>query len=84
MSAAQKALAALFMVDGKAMDEEAAMRLARYSLNEHAHELAEKIQADMEEIRAADWGKSSRSKRPYLQGMERAKKAIDPQKEGQC
>lgn len=48
-----------------------------------AHELAEKIQADMEEIRAMDWGKSSRSKRPYLQGMERAKKAIEPQKEGQ-
>ena len=56
---------------------------ATRQVDNFAHELAEKIQADMEEIRAADWGKSSRSKRPYLQGMERAKKAIDPQKEGQ-
>jgi hypothetical protein len=42
-----------------------------------------KIQADMERVREDDWGKGSRSKRPYLQGMERAKKLIDPQKEGQ-
>lgn len=42
----------------------------------YAHELAEKIQAAMAEVRAADWGKSSRSKRPYLQGMEAAKKAL--------
>jgi hypothetical protein len=48
-------------------------------IDAYAHELAEKIQAAMEEIRAADWGKSSRSKRPYLQGMERAKKVITPE-----
>ncbi|MFE3144766.1 hypothetical protein [Streptomyces scopuliridis] len=37
---------------------------------------AAKIQDAMERVRAADWGRSSRSKRPYLQGMEKAKKAI--------
>jgi hypothetical protein len=45
-------------------------------IDAYAHELAEKIQAAMEETRAADWGRSSRSKRPYLQGMERAKEVL--------
>ncbi|MEV4228116.1 hypothetical protein AB0J81_13650 [Streptomyces bobili] len=40
---------------------------------------AASIQNVMEEARAADWGRSSRTKRPYLQGMERAKKAIGPE-----
>ncbi|MEV7425177.1 hypothetical protein [Streptomyces sp. NPDC091212] len=37
---------------------------------------AAKIQRARETVRAADWGRSSRSKRPYLQGMEAAEKAI--------
>ncbi|MET9385291.1 hypothetical protein ABZY09_30525 [Streptomyces sp. NPDC002928] len=49
---------------------------ADYWFDKFAHELAEKIQDAMEETRAADWGRSSRTKRPYLQGMERARKAI--------
>lgn len=55
---------------------EEAERLAQSILDKHAHELAAKIQDAMEEARAADWGKSSRSKRPYLQGMERARRAL--------
>lgn len=49
---------------------------ARELIDAYAHELAEEIQDAMEETQAADWGKSTRSKRPYLQGMERAKKVV--------
>ncbi|MER7922154.1 hypothetical protein ABTY96_03285 [Streptomyces sp. NPDC096057] len=37
---------------------------------------AARIQAAREETRATDWGRSSRSKRPYLQGMERAQRTV--------
>jgi hypothetical protein len=37
---------------------------------------AAKIQAAMEEVRVDDWGRGSRSKRPYLQGMEAAMRAL--------
>jgi hypothetical protein len=49
------------------------------AIDAYAHELTEKIRAAMEEARAADWGRASRSKRAYLQGMERAKKVITPE-----
>jgi hypothetical protein len=61
------------------VSEEEAARALQFVKDEHAHELAEKIENAMEEARAADWGRSSRTKRPYLQGMERAKKAIGPE-----
>lgn len=68
-----------FFQDYARCDGNEASAHAKHFLDAFAHELAKKIQADMEEVRAADWGRSSRSKRPYLQGMERAKKAIDPE-----
>ncbi|MFF1417609.1 hypothetical protein [Streptomyces sp. NPDC058280] len=43
---------------------------------ETSRRTAARIQDAMETVRAADWGRSSRSKRPYLQGMEAAKKTI--------
>lgn len=49
-------------------------------LDEYAHELAERIRARRYEIRAEDWGRS-RSKRPYLHGMEAAQKLINTKKE---
>lgn len=43
---------------------------------EQSRRNAAKVQDAMEKVRAADWGRSSRSKRPYLQGMEAAKREI--------
>lgn len=37
---------------------------------------AARVQAAMEEARAKDWRRGSHSKRPYLQGMERARKSL--------
>jgi hypothetical protein len=51
---------------------------ARAMVDAYAHELAEKIRARADEYRAEDWGRSNRSKRPWLMGMEAARKAITP------
>lgn len=51
-------------------------------LDAYAHELEEKIQDAMETTRATDWGRSNRSKRPFLMGMEKARKAIAPEVSG--
>lgn len=53
-------------------------------LDAYAAELAEKVQAARDDVRATNWGRASRSKRAYLQGMERAQRLIEPGKEATC
>jgi hypothetical protein len=47
--------------------------------DEEMREAVETIRARADEVRAEDWGRSNRSKRPWLMGMEAARKAIDPE-----
>lgn len=59
------------------MPDEKVLRM----LDAYAHELAEEIRAKADKVRAEDWGRSNRSKRPWLMGMEAARKVIDPEKQ---